>query len=88
MHHVGITRRSPTTNHSVVSMCGGNISMCFEANVFGVNEVSRKASDLFQDGSPQIPSEEKATAQLAGKPEGKQGKQTRERWGDISRPFL
>lgn len=48
MHHVGITRRSPITNHTVVSCCFYvYISMCFYAfrrQCFWVNEVSRKSN--------------------------------------------
>lgn len=46
----------------------------------------KQPTDVFQDGSPQIPSEEKATAQLAGKPEAAETNMGTP--GDISRPFL
>ena len=61
------------------------VSMHFEGNVFGSTRFQEKATDVFQDGSPQIPSEEKATAQLAGKPEAAETNMGTP--GDISRLF-
>ena len=62
------------------------VSMQFEGNVFGSTRFQEKATDVFQDGSPQIPSEEKATAQLAGKPEAAETNMGTPR--DIGRPVL
>lgn len=93
MHHVGTTRRSPITNHTVVSCCFYVYisSLCVSKHLGGMflgqrGFKKKQPTDVFQDGSPQIPSEEKATAQLAGKPEAAETNMGTP--GDISRPFL